>query len=112
MNAQAIDNGRGARCCKSAPAGCRSAGSLARRWLPPSRSFRSRRLRPGRRKRRRARSRKATAGSSVSAYCEQRASPDAETCEAALISCCGLLKGCDAAGFYDCLIDGLIALEA
>jgi hypothetical protein len=49
--------------------------------------------------------------SSVSAYCEQTSTADAEVCEEALHSCCGLLKECNAGGFYDCLIDALIALE-
>ena len=50
--------------------------------------------------------------SSVGAYCEQSAPTEMDVCQEAIISCCGLLNGCDARGFYDCLIDGLLALEA
>jgi hypothetical protein len=49
--------------------------------------------------------------SSVSAFCEGTTDIAPEACAAALIPCCELLKGCNAGGFYDCLIDALQALE-
>jgi hypothetical protein len=111
MNAQAI--GHGAACDAGVRSRRVSLGGLAGAGLAAAFSLVSSELATARkRKKRTCEKQKGDCRSSVSAYCEQTASPDAETCEAALISCCGLLKGCNAGGFYDCLIDALITLEA